>query len=181
MAIQDTFIPVWYHITVTILTAAAPANGFIDNQDPQDFTALPTTLALSLAKERANMRYKSMLQQLSLFHTVTRTLNILATGSDEDTEATVFEITVQYDRPDFIETEDEDNPGIILVGVDAVQRFVARMMITDIIQTREIYDPTLVGGLPKGPAIIDITAGKIAANLAAAEAVITVIESNLTT
>lgn len=183
MAIQDTFIPVWYHITITILTAAAPANGFIDHRNPQDFGPgnLPATRDLSLAKERGRMRYESMLQQLSFAQHITRTLNIVATGADEDTEASVFELTVQYDRPEYVATEDEDNLGTILTDTDAVQRFVARMMVTDIIRNREIFDPTLTASNPKGPEILEVTAGAIAANLAAAEAVITVIESDLTT
>lgn len=181
MAIHDTFIPVWYHITITNLTGAEPDNGFVDHQNPQDFSDFPSTLDLSEAKERARMRYEEILRQLSLTHTISRTMNIVATGSDEDTEATDFQITIQYDRPEYIATEDEDNPGIILEGEDAVTRFVARALIVDIISNREIYDPTIVSGNPIGPAIRRITAGGPAADLATAEAAITVIESDLTT
>jgi len=181
MAIHDTFIPVWYHITVTNLTGAAPADGFIDHQNPQDFPAFPSTLALSRAKERARMRYEGMLQQLALVQMMSRTMNIVATASTEDTEATDFQITVQYDRPEYVATEDEDNPGTILEGVDAVTRFVARALVVDTIVNREIYDPTVSSGNPRGPVIEEVTAGKIAADLATAEAAITVIESDLTT
>lgn len=183
MAIEDTFIPVHYHVTIDLagLGGAAPADGFIDNLSPSEYSGFPTTTALSEAKERANIRWEEIIRQTSRDISPIRVLDTIATGADQDTEASEMSFTLVYDRPEYVRTEDELNPGTYLTGIDAVKRWVARALIVDISGNRDFYSPEVVDGIVQGPMILNIPAGAIAPDLATAEANITVILSDLTT
>lgn len=177
----------YYNITIntSALGGVTPADGAIDNTTPEQYGAssgLPATDALSLTKERGNMRYEHLLELLATDISPVVVTNLVATAADEDTEATAFALTVGYDRPDFVTTEDEANPGTWLTTTAAVQRYVARALITDLAGNRDVYNAEAHGGLnPQGSMVESVSATKIAANIVAAEAQITVIASNLAT
>lgn len=191
--ISDTFYPQHYSIVIATPGAlSAPQDGFIDDLnpegygvDPVDPTAnpratgnLPSTKLLSEAKERGNMRWEEVLIQCSYLIQPTRQYNVKAVGADEDTEASSMEFVLEYNRPEYLATEDENNPGTILTGEDAVKRFVARALVIDSIRNRLVYNPdtatTPAGTQVQGPIIERVTAGKIFANIATAEGSITV-------
>lgn len=198
--ISDTFLPVYFAVTVTSPgSLAAPADGFVDDLNPEGYAvptadptanprstgSYPSTKILSLAKERGNMRWAEILIQCSSTIQPTNQLYVDAIGADQDTEATSMNFVLKYDRPEYVATEDELNPGTILVGVDAVKRFIARALVTDLISNRDVYNPDIVvtatGSQVQGPIIETVSANKVFANIATAEASITVIESDLTT
>ncbi|NJO61090.1 MAG: hypothetical protein HC836_23350 [Richelia sp. RM2_1_2] len=198
--ISDTFISVYFAVEIaTPGVLAAPADGFIDDLSPENYAvnpidptanpratgSYPTTKILSLAKERANMRWEEILTQCSLTIQPTQQLYVSATGATHNAEATTMSFVLKYDRPEYVATEDELTPGTILVGADAVKRFVARALVIDIKKNRDLYNPDIVmtaaGSQVQGPIIEDVTAAKIFADLVTAEASITVIESDLTT
>lgn len=192
--LKDSFVP--HHYTVVVATPGAlssPADGFIDDLnvegyavDPTDPTAnpratgsFPATKALSLAKERANMRWKEILNQCASVIQPTIQFNVEAladptTPADESTEAATFEFVLQYDRPEYLSTADEDNAGVTLTGADAVSRFVARALTKDLVSNRLVYNPTTVNGNAQGPIIEAVTAEKIFADVSTAESDITV-------
>ena len=129
--LSDTFYPQFYSVVVTSPgVLSAPANGFIDDLDisgyavptadptanPRATGNFPTTLLLSEAKVRGNMRWEEILIRSSATIQPTRQFNVSAladatTPADEDTEATLMEFVFQYDRPEYLATDDEDNPG----------------------------------------------------------------------
>jgi hypothetical protein len=176
MAIEDTFIPVYYRIEIdgSGLGGTAPDDGFIDNQRAREYDPLPSTLDASRAKERGNVRYGELIRQLSdnispVNHTPRQ---IVAPGRDGDTPPTSFDFTVVFDRPEYLRTEDETNPGTFLTGVDAVTRFVARALVQERYDNREIYNPT-AGNFSL---IENLQTGALAADVATAEGNITVTE-----
>jgi len=173
---MNTLDLVYFDIAITSLTAAAPADGFVDNKNPEDYVALPASEILSDAKERANMRYEAIVRYISENISPLSTTNHVATGADVDTEATDFTFRVSYDREEYLSTEDEDNLGTFLLGTDAIKRWVGRALSSDVTSNRYFYNPTLVGGntVAQGSIIKEVTAGKAAADVATAEAAITV-------
>ena len=153
-------------------------DGAIDKLSPELYAAanndtLPTTLNFSLDIERTNMRYEAVIRSVSEDIQPLQTSAIVTTGRTEDDPATAIQFTLVYDRPEFLYTEDEDNPGSFLTGVDAIKRYVARGTVNDEIMNRQIYDPDS----PKNePQILKVTATKLFADVSTAEASITVTE-----
>lgn len=180
---MEILLPIYYRVEIDAsgLGGAAPADGFVDHTKPEEYSAFPTNNTLSLQKERANMRWEEVVRQVSEKISPVYVLEIEATGADQDNPATLFSVTFGYDREEYIFTEDEDNPGTTLSAVDAVKRWVARALIVDLVENRYIYYPDVVNGNPQGAMIENVTADAIAADLATAEANITVIEVDLTT
>ncbi len=183
--------PRYYRIQIT---------GAVDNVSPEQFARangdpaqdyqdeMPTTRSASLDIERSNMRYEAVIRGLSTTIQPLFAVSHATSSRTKDVDASDIAFTVAYDRPEFLVTEDEDNPGTFLGyeqsgsdALEALERFVARELIVDIVQKRQIFDPeSYVTGESKGPAIEVVTAVKPFANLTAANAAITVTEiSNL--
>jgi hypothetical protein len=164
----------FYTVTIGALAGGpAPADGHIDNKTAQQYgfdsivndgpsTTFPTTNVLALAKERANMRYEAIIRQISDVIQPIQISGVVATGADEDTEATSFVFTVAYDRKEFLRTEDELNLGTFLTEAAAIKRWIERALITDSVENREIFKPDVVPTttVVQGPIIEEITAGK---------------------
>lgn len=174
---------IYYNVSITTsaLGGVAPDDGAIDNTKPEGYSAFAVDNLASLRKERGNMRYEELIRQISIEIQPIILNNIIATAADEDTDATTFAFTIAYDRDTYVRTEDEDNLGTFLTDTNAVQRWVARMCIADIVKNRDTYHPDNVGIADQGQIIQEVTAGAIAANLATAEAQITVIIVDQTT
>ena len=152
--------------------------GAVDNLSPEFYAAanptdFPTTNAASLDIERTNMRYEEVIRAVSEDIQPLFTASIQTTGRTEDVPATAIQFTLPYDRPEYLYTEDEDNPGTFLTGADAVTRYVARGLILDIIENRQVYQPE---DDKNEPQILEVTATKLYADLATAEGNITVTE-----
>ena len=161
----------YYTVTIGALTGgAAPNDGHVDNTTPEQYgasSAYPSTNDLSLAKERANMRYEAILRQVSENIQPLQVSGVVATGATEDTPATSFVFTLAYDKVEYLRTEDELNPNTYLEGADAVKRWVERALTTDVTMNRFIYkpDPVPLTTNPQGPAIEEVTAGAAEAAL----------------
>lgn len=163
--------------------------GFTINDGGSGFTAatatidlprlLPDSLAESLDIERANMRFEAVIRGVSTTIHPLFTADIVTTGRTVDTPATNIKFTLPYDRPEFLDTEDETSVPDRLTGVAAIKRFVARELIRDVVMNREVFNPEL-SPVPDeqqlGPQILEVTAVKAAADIATAEAKITVTE-----
>lgn len=177
-----------YDVAITALAGAAPADGFIDHRSSYYYmdTAqdAPNSLANAKAKFRANRRYKNVLNAVQSLGNL-YVLSTTTAGANADTAATSITIRFQVEHSEVISTPDENNVGTTLTGAAALKRAVARGMIVSNNNIRgEYYDPTLQAGRdidgadnagqPSGVVIRDETVGACAANLAAAEAVITV-------
>jgi len=187
---SDTFYPQHYVVVITSPGAlSSPADGFVDDLNAEGYAVdgsldptanprstgnFPSTENLSLAKERANMRWEEILIQLSSVIQPDLQFNLNAAGADEDSEATTMEFVLKYDRPEYLKTADESNPGVFLYGDDAITRFIARALIVDLSRNRLVYNPTTVNGNSQGPIITTVEADKIFANISAAESNISV-------
>lgn len=163
----------YYTVNIGLLTGGvAPADGHVDFTTPEEYGALgafPSTLIFSRAKERANMRWEAIMRQLGAEIQPLQISGAVATTADEDTEATVVDFTVAYDRVEYLRTEDtENNPGIFLEGTAAIKRWVERALITDHTFVRQVYNPEdhVLGssgkvGVDFGPLIESVTADKV--------------------
>lgn len=154
--------------------------GAVDNLSPELYAAansdtFPTSLALSLGIEETNMRYEEVIRAVSTDIQPLQTSAIATTNRTEDDPATAIQFTLAYDRPEYLHTEDEDNLGTFLTGVDALTRYVARGLVEDIVNNRQIYDPETTDD-SNAPQILEVTATALYANVGTAEGNITVNE-----
>jgi hypothetical protein len=104
----------------------------------------PTTLVQSLDKERATMRWKSVVDKLGLLISPIFLGEIAKTGNQLGTApVTTMSWTVGYDRANYLEIEDSLNPGIVLKGAACVKRLVALALHANTRGNQEIFDPAL--------------------------------------
>lgn len=155
---------------------SAPNDGFFEPSDTFD-SAWPSTRAIAIAKGRGYRRYKLLTMMLTnlgltaMSHTVT--------GGDDDTAPSSIDLTVTVVNA---HTDDEENAGQTLSGVDAIKRVVARALLVNESYNFEIFDPTDITivqngankTVKKGITLETFAVGPIAASLAAAEGAITV-------
>lgn len=174
-----------YDIVITKAEAAAPADGFIDQNKAQYYINAsgdyPNTAALGKAKARANYRFKMLLNELAQISPIEVT-SITASAS-ADAAPNTFTLRVTFFYTD-LNTENESSPGTFLTGAAAVERAAARALIAAPTAQLEYFDPTTTAakgyndtvttGRYYGPRFEELVVGACAANLAAAEALITV-------
>lgn len=109
-----------------------------------NFGGTPTTLAQSLDKERANMRWEAVVAQLGLLISPSWLGEIDKTGTQDGTvPVTAISWTVAYDRANYLEIEDSAAPGTMLKGADCIKRLVAIALNQDYISNQEVFDPTI--------------------------------------
>ncbi len=149
--------------------------GAIDNESPAQFGTFPATLAQSLIIERSNIRFEAVVRGASENIQPLQTSAIVVTGRTNTDPATSIQLTLAYDRPEFLNTEDEDNLGTFLSGDDAVKRYVARGLINDEVLNRQIFDPETTDDSNTAQ-ILEVTAPKLYADVSTAEGNITVTE-----
>jgi hypothetical protein len=105
----------------------------------------PDTVTSSLSKERGNMRWQQVINELEYSASPILIGNMVMTGNVDVTPETVT-FTVGYDRPAQVTTvarSDEPDAGTVLVGVDAVKRAVARALTVSMAGNRKVFDPTI--------------------------------------
>jgi hypothetical protein len=139
-------MPTNYRITIAKSEGAAPANGFIDNKRVEQYMAegsIPTNLAASTAKERANLRYRRMIEQIQLLGNI-YVSDIVAADADANTAPTtfVFTATVEHDVAG-LRVEDATDPGTYLTGMDALERQISTALIAGFSQITDTFDPTI--------------------------------------
>jgi hypothetical protein len=109
-----------------------------------NFGGTPTTLAQSLNKERANMRWEAVVAQLGLLISPIWLGEIEKTGTQDGTApVTTLAWTVGYDRANYLEIENSAAPGTMLKGADCIKRLVAIALNQDYISNQEVFDPTI--------------------------------------
>ena len=172
-----------YRVEISALLKSDPGNGFVDNQRLEDYRTggSPTEAAdldKAIEKERANLRWREIRQQVATHIAPVGILAFDAPGADANTPPSSFAFTLVYDRPDYVYAYDETDAPTVLHDEDAVKRLVARALIADITTSTIVLDPTPVADTPHssayGESVQVVTAGKIADDLAEAEAAITV-------
>lgn len=175
------------YYTVTLSppgTNVAPADGFVDNTRVETYLAstYPAgfSYADSMAKRRANMRFKSITQQIGLMTNIAM-IKIMAPGATSQSGPSSFSMVCQIERGDpALVTIDELHPGITLFGAAALTRTVARGIMLTFSDNLDVYDPTLVAarGNPNlanriGVRVMPFVVSPYVADLATAESTIT--------
>lgn len=135
-----------------------------------NFGGYPSTLVNSQNKERANMRWQQVINQLESFSTPFFVGNVVTSGDKTgDSAPNTFSFVVGYENPDQIYTVatlDEPDAGTVKTGTDAIARSVARAMVSTLASNRKIFDPTLQSygaytDRPDAFRIENITAGAV--------------------
>lgn len=145
------------------------------------------TYTQSMNKERANMRWDQIVNELGMLISPVFLGEVVKEFKDAKIDATQPLVsmawTVGYDRANFLQTEDELNAGVMLMGAACVKRLVARALVDPLTGNQEIFDPTIttVGNtcVRLNPSQIQqVTAGAIdaPADLAVVEANISVVQ-----
>lgn len=179
-------ISTFYRVDIAAsgLGGAAPDDGFIDNKKIETYMAEgsnPTTVTQTLAKERANLRFERVREQLGLLGNC-YLRSLVATGANATSAATTFSFTVECERGDqFLATYDELNEGEVLTGAEALERSIARALVTDFTDKTEYHDPTKASTAGNAMAynrnshrIETITVGALSNSIATVESGITI-------
>lgn len=104
----------------------------------------PITLAQSLDKERANMRWEAVVFELGWLISPVFLGEFVKTGTPDGTAPLPsLAFTVGYDRISYLSTEDELNAGTFLTGAACIKRLIARALVQSYTSNQEIFDPTI--------------------------------------
>lgn len=178
----------YYNVTINAILGAGPnGGGFIDNRRVETYMvsgSSPATLAQSITKERANIRYERIIGKLGLMANLYIS-NVVASGANSITAPTSLSFRVESEHGDApLVTADELNEGELLTGADAIKRSIARVFIENHHEMGDYYDPTPIAAIVPSGANVSaprvgnrlerITAGALANSIQNAEAVITV-------
>ena len=175
----------FYKVTIAGVNNAAPADGFIDNMTIEQYGAAgsnATTFAQTTTKERGNLRFEFLQQQIQLEANVYIS-NTSSPGGSATAAPSSFVFTAEIERGDSVLfTRDELNNAAPLTGTAALKRWIARALCEGRVTIRMIYDPTM-GTTPGnstqyarfGVREVQLEAAKLYNNLTSAEASITVV------
>lgn len=142
------------------LDSAGTGEGFIDPREATDTAfsgTLPSTLALSRDKARANLRWQQVVEALQESGAVD-ILDIVVTGGSEDTPPTAITFKAVYESDKLVHVYDliTDISGGTLFGptglgtgeteIQAIERTIANALSVPVTKPRFVFDPTLLGG-----------------------------------
>lgn len=96
---------------------------YYDNSGTKNYDK-PTTDAKGLLRERGNMRWEKVVQQLGK-HVQCDIMNVNITEANGDAQASALGFTVRYERDSFNREEDVVTPGSYLTGADCIKQLVA--------------------------------------------------------
>ena len=136
-----------YDITIAGVTAAAPADGFIDPKTVYAYANIsasdkPTSYANSLAKSRANRRHKNVIMAVQ-FYSGMQIISVTAGGSPSASVApTNVVYRIEIGDVSLISTPDEHNAGQTLTGTAAIKRIIARALTKSENVMLDVLDPT---------------------------------------
>ena len=146
----------WFRVVLDdAVDTAAVGEGFVDDRTPTEFSgSLPSTLLLSLDKERANMRWQEIVRML--LETGSRDVtSVDKTGGDEDSPPTVISFTVGQDETQVVWMHDlvTDPTGATVYGPASVGGSVTELLVIEraiatalsqvaFTDSRQVYNPT---------------------------------------
>ena len=125
----------FYTVSIAYIAGTGDNDGFIDNMKVEQYMAAsntgvaPASFTTSTNKVRANIRYKTIIEQLQLMGNMYDSEDV-AVGATIDTPGTAFNFTLEVERGDeVLGTMDELNPGVELMGANAIVRCIARSLM----------------------------------------------------
>ena len=132
---MPTTLSSFYTVSINYIAGTGDSDGFIDNLKVEQYMAqangatAPASLTTSTNKVRANIRHKTIMEQLQLMGNM-YDHDDLAVGATIDTPGTAFNFVLEVERGDeVLATQDELNPGVELYGANAVVRCIARSLM----------------------------------------------------
>lgn len=134
------------------------------------------TLAHSLAKSRGNSRWAQMVKLMGFEANVVNIGGVRKTGGGMNSQPTAIAFTVTYADFSQIYTYDELNNNALMKGIPALQRMIARLLIADRFEVRDVLNPEIqVNSSPvTEDQALTVEIGALSANMAAANGVITI-------
>lgn len=181
----------YYDVAITTLTGlGADGGGFIDAKKVEGYMAdgtTPSNVAASINKERANVRYESLVGKLGLMANL-YVSNVVATGANASTAPSAFSFTLESEHGNecLVTTAlvGEPSANTVLTGADAIKRVIARSLVENHVDFGDYYDPTVtpafianastVNAVRVGIRIERVVANAVANSITVAEAAITV-------
>jgi hypothetical protein len=171
-----------FNVTISSIAKAAPSDGFIDPFKTDYYRALAnapkgTSMDVMAVKKKGWVRWHRIEDQLQRLGNIYIS-NKAAPGADVNTPPTsvTFIATVEHGI-DSLSTLDELNAGVTIVGADAIKRAIARALVSSLISSQDVWDPTTVTNtdvVSFGYRIIPLEVGPLATNIAEANSKITV-------
>jgi hypothetical protein len=109
-----------------------------------NYGGTPLTYEQSIDKERATMRWDAIINKLGeLISPIFLGIYEKQGTIDGTVAIDSLGFTIGYDRPNFLETDDELNANEKLYGANCIRRLIARALIEDYNGNQEIFDPTI--------------------------------------
>lgn len=134
-----------YSVTIAGVNNSAPNDGFVDFFTIEQYMAqgsMPSTYDQTTAKERANIRYKFLVQQLQVCANMYVT-GWVSNGGSAIAAPTSVTFSLEIERGDSVlYTLDETANNAPLVGTDALVRLIARALCETRTTVSDVYDPT---------------------------------------
>lgn len=173
--------PTYYRVTVDMTgfpTSGTTGGGVTPNPSevgaPSPYaysggTTQPTTDAKALLRERGNMRWQYMVDNLGKYAQC-QVMSVDITEANGDAQATSLSFTVSYERDAFNREESIATPGSYLTGKNCIKQLVADALQQSRAELRLILQPENDNKLDQ----IKVTADAPLANYAAMAAVVTV-------
>jgi hypothetical protein len=138
-----------YRVVVTMSnttfypTATGNDNGGVTPNSWDSFATLPTTLALSQARARGNMRFRNIVNQLTGLTDV-QLRDITITEANGDAQATSLAFTLLIERPAFINVTGTaiDASTALTTTALVLKNEVAKAIRLSTSASSRVYDPT---------------------------------------
>lgn len=136
----------------------AVGEGFIDSRRGRAFAGLPTTFAFSQNKERAFIRWESILHGLAIDSSPVSITDIVETGGSEDNAPSQIDFTVTYKSDDVVYMWDlvatgspiygpaDVDPESVITEILVIERIIANALARDNVTVPDVFDPTATAG-----------------------------------
>lgn len=179
-----------YRVEIAQLVGTGDAAGFVDPTRVENYVAQEEdgefgTFEQHTDKERANYRYKAMIQSLQSMGNL-YVSDVEVPGGSAATPPSTLVFTLEAERGDgMLITHDEENEGEELFEVEAIKRCIARALIQGRQNlTCDIYDSTSTTGpqngststsiARRGPRVMTINIDPLSTSLSTIENAVTV-------
>lgn len=172
--------PLYYKKKVSVSDGTAGITAQLGFVSPTISTvALPTLLSYSLAKTRANWRWKQLIQSITATGSIASIDSVRLTNVDLTfaTAPTAISFNVSFDNKSYY---GYDFSGNLVYGEVALQYAVAKALTATQVVVDTLYNPTVTTATPP-PAIVaglqgtEVTVGALTSNTATALAAVTVV------
>lgn len=159
--LQLVMLPGYEHYIPTILDISGDtvANVGFENPVVGATPSQPSTLAVSEAKERGNIRWQMMLQQLQLTGNLDYRVTNIA-GADVENAPTEVEFIIDIDEKYY----NYDLTGNVVYGTLAIKSAIAKTLLFSVKKMRDLYDPetgNFAPGRPVAQTVREIEVGAL--------------------